>query len=138
MVMGNSVTEDDWAKAKKEIEADPCKGMTAEGLKNHLNPDGYGEHTYFSSTEWMMEVKNDDSLSGYWDWLKNMLDNEEVEAEKNAGICNYTIELTRRIVVTIAAASFESALNEYHGDTGRYDDSWHHAEAEPILIGVGA
>lgn len=42
------------------------------------NPDGDGQHPFFTRANWREAVANDDTISGYWDWVYNEICNWDV------------------------------------------------------------
>lgn len=51
--------------------------LTAEQLDDKYNPDGDGEHPYFTRKEWRNEVANENTCSGYWLWMQSEIDSEK-------------------------------------------------------------
>jgi hypothetical protein len=47
---------------------------TVEDLQNRYNPDGDGEHPLFTQLEWRLEVVLNETLEGYWAWVKAEID----------------------------------------------------------------
>lgn len=64
-------------RTQKEINADPGQGMLPEQLDCHFNPDGDGQHPYFTRSDWRNEVEQFNTISGYWDWLSDALAGEK-------------------------------------------------------------
>lgn len=52
------------------------KNLTAEQLDNKYNPDGDGEHPHVTRFSWMEAVMNQDTLVGYWEWVKWVIHTE--------------------------------------------------------------
>lgn len=45
-------------------------GLSARQLDDQYNPDGDGQHPLFTREAWIAEVKNGDTLVGYWTWVE--------------------------------------------------------------------
>lgn len=45
------------------------------------NGDGWGRHPTYTREDWMLDVQNEDTVAGYWDWVYNSLQNEDVPDE---------------------------------------------------------
>ena len=52
---------------------DPLVIPSAEELDAMFNPDGGGEHPGFPREEWRQAVANEDTISGYWEWVRHQL-----------------------------------------------------------------
>lgn len=48
--------------------------LSAEQLDCKYNPDGDGEHPDFKREDWRLEVKQHNTLVGYWDWVNHKID----------------------------------------------------------------
>lgn len=44
-------------------------GMTADELETKYSPNGGGEHPKFTRSEWRRQVADDETISGYWQWV---------------------------------------------------------------------
>lgn len=53
--------------------------LSPEQLDDKYNPEGDGEHPCYPRADWRYEVANGDTISGYWDWLYNQLQNHDIE-----------------------------------------------------------
>lgn len=51
--------------------------LTAAQLDEKYNPRGYGEHPKYLRRDWYQEVSDDNTLRGYWDWVKAKLNEEQ-------------------------------------------------------------
>lgn len=58
---------------QESIELGRDKLLSAEQLDEKYNPDGDGEHPVFTRDEWRDAVGNQDTISGYWDWVYHRL-----------------------------------------------------------------
>lgn len=45
--------------------------LTAEQLDDKYNPEGGGEHPMHTRRMWMDAVANEDTISGYWNWVES-------------------------------------------------------------------
>lgn len=45
------------------------------------NGDGWGRHPTYTREDWMRDVQNEDTVAGYWDWVYNSLQNEDIGDE---------------------------------------------------------
>lgn len=50
-------------------------GLPGGALDDKYNPEGDGEHPVISRQEWRDAVAQQDTISGYWDWLTSQIDN---------------------------------------------------------------
>jgi hypothetical protein len=62
----------DYTNLTEIIPADDYQ-RSADQLDEHYNPEGGGEHPVFSRADWRDAVANEDTLSGYWEWVEHML-----------------------------------------------------------------
>jgi hypothetical protein len=44
-------------------------GLTASQLEDKYNPEGDGEHPIYTRDVWRQAVADEETISGYWDWL---------------------------------------------------------------------
>ncbi len=51
--------------------------LTASQLYYKYNPDGDGEHPYFTREDWRSAVVEKETLLGYWDWVEHMIEGED-------------------------------------------------------------
>lgn len=51
-------------------------GKSGEQLDDEYNPDGDGEHPTLPRADWREAVANEDTISGYWDWVAYKLSEE--------------------------------------------------------------
>lgn len=49
---------------------DEDKRLSADSLDAKYNPDGDGEHPYFTRWDWCQAVAQRSTLSGYWRWVE--------------------------------------------------------------------
>jgi hypothetical protein len=49
-------------------------GLCAEHLDEKYNPQGDGEHPYFTRSDWRADVREDVTLRGYWEWVAAMVE----------------------------------------------------------------
>ena len=49
---------------------------SAEELDEMFNPEGGGEHPGYPREEWRHAVANEDTVSGYWEWVRHQLIDE--------------------------------------------------------------
>jgi hypothetical protein len=54
-------------------------GLSALQLELKHAPDGDDEHPGFTKWEWRHEVSHQNTLIGYWEWVKYQLELEEEE-----------------------------------------------------------
>lgn len=40
--------------------------------------EGWGRHPTYTREDWVKDVQNEDTVAGYWDWVYNSLQNEDV------------------------------------------------------------
>jgi len=59
-----------------EVEANDDLGLLPEQLDDKYNQDGGGEHPVFSREEWRTHVAEQWTVSGYWDWVYNQINND--------------------------------------------------------------
>lgn len=59
----------------KEIPA----ARSAEELADEYNPHGDGEHPVHTRAEWRIVVADENTVSGYWQWLADKLEQEAAE-----------------------------------------------------------
>lgn len=61
--------------------------LSADELDDKYNPDGDGEHPLITRADWRIEVANEYTISGYWNWLAHRFgmiasnDDEQYELE---------------------------------------------------------
>lgn len=62
--------------------------LSAEQLDDKYNPEGGGQHpeACLSRAAWRFEVAQQDTISGYWDWLYSQLQRWHVE--QRLGVTN--------------------------------------------------
>lgn len=58
-------------------------GLTAEQLDDKYNPEGGGQHPEYTRADWRAAVDNEDTISGYWEWVKHQLVMEEDELDQD-------------------------------------------------------
>jgi hypothetical protein len=58
-------------------------GLTPKQLDDKYNPDGDGEHSGYPRSGWRFEVREQSTISGYWDWLRHQLQLEEDELDRD-------------------------------------------------------
>lgn len=51
----------------------PDFGLSAEELDDKYSPDGDGEHFEFTRRDWREAVREEETLTGYWKWVKDRL-----------------------------------------------------------------
>jgi len=56
----------DWINEDKRLSADTVDAK--------YNPEGDGEHPYFTRWDWKQAVASESTLSGYWEWIVHRLD----------------------------------------------------------------
>ena len=61
----------------------PDFGLTAEQLDDKYNPEGGGQHPQITRREWRENVADDNTISGYWVWLKHQLDEAQDELDRD-------------------------------------------------------
>jgi hypothetical protein len=54
-------------------------GLTADELDGKYNPEGDGQHPEYTRADWRAAVENEDTISGYWEWVRHQLLIEEDE-----------------------------------------------------------
>ncbi|WP_432263490.1 hypothetical protein [Cupriavidus sp. TMH.W2] len=59
-------------------------GLSAEQLDDLYNPDGDGEHPLITRAMWRQAVAQQDTVSGYWPWLAQMLSDDAASTVKPA------------------------------------------------------
>lgn len=47
--------------------------LDADQLDDKYNPNGDGEHPVFARDSWRVAVANQDTISGYWDWVEHQI-----------------------------------------------------------------
>lgn len=57
------------------------KDLSTLQLDDLYNPEGDGEHPVFSRSQWKRDVASDNTVSGYWDWVFNQIQNWEPEEQ---------------------------------------------------------
>lgn len=56
-------------------------GLTAKQLREkYTTGEGWGRHPHFVVSDWQYEVDNNDTRLGYWDWVCNQLEIEQMDA----------------------------------------------------------
>lgn len=70
--------DDDTAPYDGIADAD----LTPEQLDCKYNPDGDGEHPTHTRAAWRLEVQNQNTSVGYWDWLAHVLEGEASEGHR--------------------------------------------------------
>lgn len=43
--------------------------LTPEQLDDKWNPDGDGEHPEYTRLDWRNAVSNEETITGYWQWV---------------------------------------------------------------------
>lgn len=61
----------------------PDYGMSCFKLDDKYNPDGDGEHPGYTRRKWRDDVKCEQTLAGYWDWVVFSLECEQDELDKD-------------------------------------------------------
>ena len=51
--------------------------LAAQELDNKYNPVGYGEHPKFKRSQWRGAVIRNETLLGYWEWVRLQIDKLE-------------------------------------------------------------
>lgn len=54
-------------------------GLNAEQLDCKYNPDGGGEHPRNTRKDWREAVANEDTISGYWEWIVSKIESRRTE-----------------------------------------------------------
>ncbi|WP_027589501.1 hypothetical protein [Pseudomonas sp. RL] len=54
-------------------------GLSPGQLDDKYNPEGGGEHPYFTRQDWHNAVATGRTMSGYWDWLYREIHNINLE-----------------------------------------------------------
>lgn len=80
---GRRFDPQDW-DGESPCPSDDCPShtlvMEPEVLDDLYNPHGGGEHPLFPRDAWRWAVQEEETLSGYWQWVSHMLAiNEESE-----------------------------------------------------------
>lgn len=71
-----------WSYIRLEPAVDEADfKLTAEQLDDKYNPDGGGGHPVWSRNDWRMTVTNENTISGYWDWVTAQLAQQAYERE---------------------------------------------------------
>lgn len=47
--------------------------LSPEQLDDKYNPEGGGQHPVHTRSEWIQDVANENTLSGYWEWVSHQL-----------------------------------------------------------------
>jgi hypothetical protein len=58
---------------ERELAGNPNAIPSEAGLESMWSPDGDGEHPGFPRSDWREAVANDDTIQGYWGWLRHEL-----------------------------------------------------------------
>ena len=53
--------------------------LSSEQLDSKYNPDGDGEHPVWTRRDWRCEVNSENTLLGYWDWVKHSIFGEYID-----------------------------------------------------------
>lgn len=76
---GRKYSTEDW-DGETPCPSDDCpshsQAMDPETLDGIYNQDGDGEHPKYPRALWREQVAEEYTLSGYWQWVSNMLHNE--------------------------------------------------------------
>lgn len=64
-------------------------GLTAEQLDDKYNPEGGGQHPVYTRADWRAAVDNEDTISGYWEWVRHQLVMEEDELDQDNPYTQY-------------------------------------------------
>lgn len=48
-----------------------CSGVAADELRDRYREE---EHPYYDRAEWVLAVSNDNTLLGYWEWVRSKLE----------------------------------------------------------------
>lgn len=51
-------------------------GLAGVTLDDKYNPEGDGEHPVFTRDDWRSAVSQQDTISGYWDWVAHRIAEE--------------------------------------------------------------
>lgn len=67
-------TRPNWVKQLEQVAKLEDFALGVDGLRQKY--DAQGEHPYFDREEWRRAVRDDETLSGYWDWVASALDEQ--------------------------------------------------------------
>lgn len=84
-------------------------GFTARQLDDKYNQEGDGEHPGYTRKDWRQAVDQRDTVTGYWDWVRYQLAEEETESAEGASRCE---ELLRSIDWTLLREQKTYCVNE--------------------------
>jgi len=59
------------------------KPKTADELRESLG-GMWGEHHLFPASDWILDVRDEGTRIGYWEWVVNQIEAREFEEESNA------------------------------------------------------
>ena len=46
-------------------------------IEQFRSQNEWGEHPAYTQDEWRLEVRNKDTINGYWSWVYNRISNRE-------------------------------------------------------------
>lgn len=53
------------------------RDLYSDQLDDKYNPEGDGEHPAFTRRDWRDAVANEDTVTGYWDWVYYKIGEDE-------------------------------------------------------------
>lgn len=73
------------APATAKAATEPLSALQPNSLAQamadrYAGGDLWGQHPRYSHQDWKTKVENDDTLTGYWDWVRHALDANEEDA----------------------------------------------------------
>lgn len=82
---GRRFDPQDW-DGETPCPSDDCPShrlpMEPDVLEGLYNLDGYGEHPLYPLHTWRDQVADQDTVSGYWQWVSHMLMTNENDESK--------------------------------------------------------
>lgn len=79
----------------------PDHELTAEQLDEKYNETGDGEHPRFLRIDWQIAVGAEETISGYWAWLRHQLITEHENAPENqVNVHNFTVKVTAPVALS--------------------------------------